>query len=148
MRIHNDDGVCKNCNLTREVIPSGKTPSVPAEPGSAIDGDFSLQRERFEQAKAQALQGAEEQEYLEQHPNLPAFLSIKGFTSSAGSGGMDARLTPSGCSTERCCMCMSADACVSDEHTATPAHEPCVKPTTHSVSGRTCGTHFETAGEA
>ena len=39
-------------------------------------------------------------------PNLPAFLSIKGFTSSAGSGGMEIRLTPSGCSTERCCVCV------------------------------------------
>ena len=51
------------------MIP-GKTCYGPAEPGAAIDGDFSRQRERFEQAKALALTGKEEQEYLEQHPIL------------------------------------------------------------------------------
>ena len=57
-------------------------------------------------------------------PNLLAFLRNTGSTSSAGSGGMETRLIPSGCSTDRCCKCMCADAAVPDEHTVILAHEP------------------------
>lgn len=54
----------------RAALTPGQTHSVPAGAGAALEGDYSPLRARFEQALAQALQGDEEQEYLEQHPVL------------------------------------------------------------------------------
>ena len=54
----------------RLIIELTQTRTPPAGAGAALEGDYSPLRARFEQAQGQALTGAEEQEYLEQHPVL------------------------------------------------------------------------------